>query len=306
MLKKLRPYISIGLLVIALGLAVLFIHKHKNLLTQLGNTPLSVGLIVLGLYIVMFAALMLKFSATLKVCNIKLKNDENAKLNAHTLLINFFIPGQGGPIYTGIYLFKKYKLKVKNFILATILYYIIYALISVGLLLAGSRPLWQTIASILIVGGAGTFAAKRYMNKANIGKESLNLRFPAITWLTLATLFQAIVQVVIYAVELKSVNHHIRLSQIITYTGAANLALFASLTPGAIGIRESFLIFTEKLNHLSSSNIVLASLIDRSVYLVFLGLIIIVTLILHVNVWSVGKRKNSLELKGYGSVNGKP
>jgi uncharacterized membrane protein YbhN (UPF0104 family) len=106
--------------------------------------------------------------------------------------------------------------------------------------------------------------------------------------LFLATVLQAIVQVTIYAVELHSVNHHISLSQIITYTGAANLALFVSLTPGAIGIRESFLIFTEHLHHISSANIILANVIDRSVYLIFLLILVVL-----VSIWQIKNKWDS-------------
>ena len=302
MLKKLKPYISIGLLLAALGIAALYVSDHRYLITQLRHTPLRVGLTVLALYVIMFVVLMIKFSATLKICNTKIDDQENVKLNAHTLLINFFIPGQGGPVYTSAYLFKKHGLKIKNYLSATVLYYLIYALLSVCLLLAGSRPLYQTIIAVVAVGALGLFLARRYMNRAHLGKDSLSLHPPTISWLTAATLLQAVVQTAIYAVELKSVNHAISLSQIITYTGAANLAMFAALTPGAIGIRESFLLFTEKLNHLSSNNILLASLIDRSIYLVFLGLLIVVSLVLHINIFSGSKNKSFLNLKRFGSV----
>jgi uncharacterized membrane protein YbhN (UPF0104 family) len=67
----------------------------------------------------------------------------------------------------------------------------------------------------------------------------------------------------------------------ITYTGAANFSLFVALTPGAIGIRESFLLFTKRLNHLSNANILTASIIDRSIFLIFLGVLFIVGIILH-------------------------
>ena len=65
-----------------------------------------------------------------------------------------------------------------------------------------------------------------------------------------------------------------------SYTGAANFALFVSLTPGAIGIRESFLFFSQRLNHITNAAIVGANVLDRTVYVIFLGLIFIVLLII--------------------------
>jgi uncharacterized membrane protein YbhN (UPF0104 family) len=108
----------------------------------------------------------------------------------------------------------------------------------------------------------------------------MNLGARTIGYLIFATVLQSIIQLGIYAIELHSVNSHITAMQMITYTGAANLALFVSLTPGAIGIRESFLIFTRNLHHISSANIVIANVIDRSVYLVFLILLIVLSVVL--------------------------
>ena len=68
-----------------------------------------------------------------------------------------------------------------------------------------------------------------------------------------------------------------------TYTGLASLTIFVSLTPGAIGIREAFLIITKKLIHISSSSIILANLIDRSIYIIFLGILGLFILIFHLN-----------------------
>src|SRR5581483_313742 len=80
-----------------------------------------------------------------------------------------------------------------------------------------------------------------------------------------------------------TVDRNVALHQAITYTGAAQLALFVGLTPGAIGIRESFLILTERLNHIASSVIVEANVIDRAVYLVFLGSLFLLILSMHAN-----------------------
>jgi len=220
------------------------------------------------------------FSASINVCNKKIPQKENAELNAHSLFINFFIPGQGGPVYRGIYLLKKHKLKIKNYLAATILYYVFYAIVSIFLLLASIRPWWQTIGLTIVLGVCGIFAASKYSKRLKVRKDALNLSPRSLLYLFLATVLQAAVQVIIYSVELHSVNSHIHFSQVVTYTGAANLALFVGLTPGAIGIRETFLIFTRHLHHISSANIILANVIDRSVYLIFLIVLLIVTVTL--------------------------
>ena len=281
MLKKIRPYISIILLISALALATIYLSKNPALIDRFLKTPLILIFGLLGLYLIVFSSLAIKFAASLKVCHFSINSIENAKLTAHMLLINFFIPGQGGPIYLGAYLLKKHKLKVKNYIAATALYYVIYAVLSVFMLLSPSRPWWQVLIAISLTLAVGYYLSKSYIKKAHIQKSALDFSLRTLIILTLATIFQLIIQTVIYGLELHSVLPTVHLSQIITYSGAANLALFVSVTPGGIGVREAFLLFSEKLNHLSSSNIILASLIDRSIYIVFLLIIIFMTSVYH-------------------------
>jgi len=93
--------------------------------------------------------------------------------------------------------------------------------------------------------------------------------------MALATLLQVCLLLTIFSIELHAVAPHVHFSQIVVYTGVANLALFVSLTPGAIGFRESFLVFSQKLHHIDNSTIVAANLIDRSVYVTLLVLLAI-------------------------------
>ena len=117
--------------------------------------------------------------------------------------------------------------------------------------------------------------------KRNKSPTNLIFSFNTISILILVTLIQAVIQVSIFYIELHSINSHIVLSQVITYTGAANFSLFVSLTPGAIGIREGFLLFTRHLSHISVGNIVAASILDRAVFFIFLGILFIVTASFH-------------------------
>jgi uncharacterized membrane protein YbhN (UPF0104 family) len=274
MIKKYKPLLSVLLVLIAISVAAYYLTEHHSLVVQLVHTPPLVVAAVLALYAIMFGVLVLILKATVNICNKQITQAENSQLNANSLFINFFVPGQGGPIYRGVYLYKKHRLKVKNYIIATLIYYVIYAVISIFMLSVAVRPWWQTTSFSLIVAGGGIVAVKTYSQRVKLKKHSLNLGVKAISYLLLATLAQALIQAIIYAVELHSVNNHISPMQIVTYTGAANLALFVALTPGAIGIRESFLIFTRNLHHISSANIVIANVIDRSVYLVFLLILI--------------------------------
>lgn len=268
--KKLRFIIGLIIVVGTVVAVIFYFIKHRNLITELGHISLLTLLSVFLLYIVMLGVLLVVLDATLRLCYKHLVLQENLFLNAYTLMINYFIPGQGGPIFRGAYLRKKHNLKVRNYIAASLAYFALYALVSVMLVAIGSRPWWQSILiailSMCVIASVVTFYAK----KQKVKKSDLNIKLLPVGYLLVATLTQAILQVIIYYVELHSTNQHASLGQILTYTGIANLALFVSITPGAIGIRESFLLITEKINHISSGNILVANVIDRSVYLLFI------------------------------------
>jgi uncharacterized membrane protein YbhN (UPF0104 family) len=163
-----------------------------------------------------------------------------------------------------------------------LLYYFFYGLVSILLLLAGSQPWWHTVLGLLVATGVGVVCFKIYLRHSK-SQTGTGFSLKGGSFLLLATFLQTLVQVAIYYTEVHTVNHQIAFHQVITYTGAAQLALFVGLTPGAIGIRESFLILTERLNHISSSIIIEANVIDRAVFLVFLGLLFLLILSMHAN-----------------------
>lgn len=283
MSKRLRFIISIVIILLTIAEFTYYLSRHSYLLKQLAHTQLSTILWLLLLYSVMLGVLALILQATLSVCHLTIKLKDNLLLNAYSLFVNFFIIGQAGPGVRAVYLKKHYKLLVRKYIFVTLLYYAGYAVISTGLVLAGSNvSWWLKIISTLVVIGVCIGVVRLYTLRTKLKSDSLNLSLNTLFKLLIVTLLQALLQIIIYMVELHSVNSHVSLSQTITYTGVANLALFVGLTPGAIGIRESFLVLSEKLHHISSANIISANLIDRSVYLVFLGILFIATISFHV------------------------
>jgi uncharacterized membrane protein YbhN (UPF0104 family) len=280
MKKKTRLILSAIIILSTIGGLIYYISKHQNLLTKLSHTPPSVILLILVLYAAWLYSLVLILQAILYMCRTKIGTSDNILLNAYSLFANFFIPGQAGPALRGVYLKKRHNVRYRDYIYGMLVYYFFYGVISVVLLLAGSRPWWQTVTALIVTACVGALVFKLYEKRL---KEKSNhlLGIKGGAFLLAATLLQAFIQVSIYFVEVHTVNRQIVLHQVITYTGAANLALFVGLTPGAIGIRESFLVLTERLHHISSSVIIEANVIDRAVYLVFLGLLFLLILSMH-------------------------
>jgi uncharacterized membrane protein YbhN (UPF0104 family) len=290
MKKNIRIFLSVLIVGLTIAEFVHFLAQHTYLLRQLGRTSPLLIIWLLLLYMAMLGALALIMHATLRICRIKMGAQDNLLLNMYSLFINFFVIGQAGPGLRAAYLKKYYGLLIRKYIFVTLVYYACYAIVSALLILAGSAAPWYyTIVAAVLFGAVSYFAISFYLRRKKLGKDGLNLTTSTLSYLMLTTVIQAIIQVAIYFLEVHNVNSHVSLKQIMAYTGVANFALFVGLTPGAIGIREAFLVFSERLHHISSANIISASIIDRSVYLLVLGILFVVTISLH------AKRKFSFE-----------
>ncbi|HVA11121.1 MAG TPA: lysylphosphatidylglycerol synthase domain-containing protein [Candidatus Dormibacteraeota bacterium] len=290
MKKNLR--IALGILIVLLTIAEVayYLSKHTYLLRQLAHLSPAIIVWILLLYGVMLGALVLIMQASLRICRVAMGARDNLLLNMYSLFINFFLIGQAGPGLRAAYLKKYYGLKVRKYLFVTLIYYACYSIVAALLMLAGSSAPWfWSVLAAVALGGISFGAVFLYMRRSKMDSDGLSLNTNTLSYLMLATVFQAIIQISIYFMELHSVNSHVTLKQTMAYTGVANFALFVGLTPGAIGIRESFLVFSQRLHHISSANIVSANIIDRSVYLLFLGILFVAIASLHV------KRKLSVE-----------
>ncbi len=269
--------------IIIAATAVIFVYyvkQHPATLDQIKQLPPLTIVILLTLYAVVFLAYAMVTRASLLIYDKKMSGQENMLFNAYSSLINFFGPGQSGPIFRGAYLKKRHGLTVRQFMFTTLIYLGFYAVLSALLMFVGSRPWWQTILLMAIIGGASLAWIRRYKQRAKLGTvQGFTVR--NVAWIFGATALQVLAVTAVYGVELQRVGAQASIGQIMSYTGVANFSLFVALTPGAIGIREAFLVFSQNLHHLGNSIIVAANVIDRAVYLVFLGLLFALVLALH-------------------------
>lgn len=280
MKKQIKPLIAIAVLLATVSVFVWYSRAHPEVLQQLKHLKITTLIALLGLYAIWWGALAAVLQATMRLYDKKMSIRENVMLSAYSSLINFFGPGQSGPGLRAIYLKKKHNLGIKKYIFATLVYYAFYSVISAGMLCAGSQAWWKTVVGMFVAAGGSFFVLKWYAKRSHL-KSDAGMNLPILGWLFAATLVQLIAQFIIYFVEVNAIDSRVSVGQALTYTGAANFALFVALTPGAIGIRESFLLFTQHLHHLGGGIIVAANVIDRAVYLVLLGIMFIVVLFLH-------------------------
>lgn len=269
---------------IVLATIAIFLHymlRHPAIWRQVRTTPPLVLAGLVLLYLGWFATLGLVMHMSLRVYRRSIKVQENFLLNAYSTLVNFFGPGQSGPAVRGAYLRAKHNLRVKDYLFTVLLYYAFYVVVSAFFLFAGSQAWWRTLLVVVLASLVCWWALRRFARRKHLEADKPQLTLPNLGWLFFATASQAVLQVIIYFIEIHQVQAHVTLAQSITYTGAANFALFVALTPGAIGIRESFLLFTRKLHHIGSSTIVAANVIDRAAFIVFLGVLFVLVLSMH-------------------------
>ncbi len=260
-----RPVAAATILLVTIAAFVYYFRGHPEVGRQLRQTSPSLLILLLALYLAGIGALTMVTLATLRLCKLRIPGSEGLLLTMYTAIINFFGPLQSGPAFRAVYLKKKHNLNLKQYGVASLVYYFFYAGISCVLLLSGVLKWWLVVLIPLVLLCGWILSRSR-----QLAPRFQQLDLSGWYLLALATFLQIVVVTAIYYAELRSVAPGVQLSQALVYTGAANLALFVSLTPGAIGFRESFLVFSQHLHHLSNNAIVAANIIDRAMYIVLL------------------------------------
>ena len=275
--SKWRSLAAITILVLTVVVFVVYFVNHPEVWDELGQIPRTTLFIILGLYLIFVGSLALVNTATLRLCRYKMKASESLLLTMYSSVINFFGPLQSGPAFRAIYVNQKHGVKIKDYTIASFVYYFFYALFSIILLFSGVLKWWITPFAIVLL--VAIFYMKFKKNKY-LGRLSL-LSLSNWPYMAAATFAQIFVLLMIFWIELTAVSPGIQCSQVAIYTGAANLALFVSLTPGAIGFREAFLVFTQKLHHIDNATIVAANTLDRAIYVLMLLILSGVIIITH-------------------------
>ncbi len=280
-MKRLRIIAGWGIILLTVVVFVRFIKANPNVWWQLQKTkPVTILLVILG-YAAMTGVLTLLYKVMTDICKVKIPAKENLLLTMYSNVVNFFGPLQSGPGFRLVYLKRKYKINVPAYIGVSLLYYVCFAVVSGLMLLSGVFGWW--ILALFGVVVVSMYLGMPKVLKIPTVKKLIPQILPikSIGILMLLSVLQVLVVAVIYFSELRSLSPGVSFGQAIIYTGAANFALFVSLTPGALGFRESFLYFSRDIHGINESTIVAANILDRGIYVVFLGIVFIVILAMH-------------------------
>jgi uncharacterized membrane protein YbhN (UPF0104 family) len=282
--RHLKTAVSLLILIATVLAFVWYMRGHQEVVDSLRQMPLLLLAAIVGLYGLWFIALAFITRATLRLYDKHMPFGENILFNAYSSLINFFGPGQSGPIFRGAYLKKRHGIGIGQYVFGLLVYYALYGVISVAMVLAGSRPWWQTVAGVAFA-AAGSWAVLHWYSrrKKTQARAGMAARLTPLTigYMAAVTAAQLLFQAIIFGLELRHVAAGVSLGQVLVYTGIANFSLFVALTPGAIGIREAFLAFSQGLHHIHGPAIAAASVIDRASFIVFLGGLFVLVISLH-------------------------
>jgi uncharacterized membrane protein YbhN (UPF0104 family) len=277
--RQVRSALGIAILVATVLLFINYGRTHPGTFSQIGQVGLKTLFLVLFLYTLFVATNAVILFVNVQMCSRKISYSDGFLLTAYSTLVNFFGPLQSGPGFRAVYVKNKFGISLKSFGIASLFYYGFYAIFSLCMLLLGFEQTWIGLLVFLAVGAA----TLNFIRKRLKSPEAKSLIHPRlIASVALVTFIQVFLISLIYFTELRSIDASISFKQAVIYTGAANFGMFVSLTPGAIGIRESFLLFAERLHHIPESTVLAASLLDRGIYFIFLGGIFALVSLFHV------------------------
>lgn len=268
MQPRVRTVAGITIVIATVLLFINYGRTHPGTFSQIRTVGPGTLALVLFLYTLFLGTNAAILFINVRMCSRKIGFRDGFLLNAYSTLVNFFGPLQSGPGFRAVYVKKKFGISLKSFGIASLFYYGFYAIFSLCFLLMGFAQVWLGLIVFIVVGAATiTFIRKKL--KSPEAKALIHPKL--IVGVALVTLLQVFIISLIYLTELRSLDASITFKQAIIYTGAANFGMFVSLTPGAIGIRESFLLFAERLHHIPEATVLAASLMDRAIYFIFLG-----------------------------------
>ena len=270
-----------------------YVSRNPQIIDQLAATsPLVITWIVI-LYMLSFFALAFSTALIVQLYNKRISYSENFLLTMYSSLVNFFGPTQSGPGVRAVYLKLKHGIKIRQFIFGTLLYYAWYGVLSGLMLLAPIVSWWQATLVAAVLAAGSYMVIRLFMQKnseATIAQVALPRFLQLFGMLGVVVAAQIACIAAVYYMELRSLDSSVDIISAISYTGAANFALFVAITPGAIGIREAFLVFSQQIHGISNDLIVAASVLDRAAYFLILGIMFVIVLVSH-----AGKRFKTIQ-----------
>lgn len=261
-IRRNRRPLAIIVLVGFLVFVVVYVALNPSIIVE----ALSIGWRNIGLLAVLYVGVMVThffvLETTIRISRNRLPMREGFLLTIYSTVSNFFGPLQSGPGIRAVYLKSRIGLRFRVYLAATLYYFFAFGVLNGSLLFLTTAP-WLSGLGVLV----GCLLVAVTMTRFGFAD-----RWAWVVALAGVTAVQVLLMAVVYFVELNAVTTGpgYGFDQALVYAGSANLSLFVSITPGAIGIREAFLVFAQGLHGVDLDDIVAAGIVDRAFYALFL------------------------------------
>lgn len=299
-----RRLLSGSITIAFLALFIWYASNNKDDLSQLKDVAIAgLLLIALGKVLVFISnGLFTKWSA--EAFTEKFSIGEGVYISILSAVGNFFGPLLGGTSIRAFYLKKYHNLAYSKFASTLIWYYLILFLLVSAVAIASVLglsdskqtesllvffSLWLFIVSFFIL---FKFPLKKdaFQNKNKIirfiskvlvdiekGRHIISKDKSLISKLFLVSALSFGASLFVSYVEFTLLNISVSVPALGLYTALVSLSLLISITPGAIGIRESILLIVSSTMGVTASDIIQLAVIDRGVHFLLLIVLFIIT-----------------------------
>lgn len=270
---KVRRTTSLLLLVVAATILFWYLRSHPAAVSSLKNVTTSVLMTVNLLYIASTFTLVMIMNETVLFSSKKVSMYESFLVTCYSTCANYLIPGQSGPGVRALYLKTNHKVPVRVVLLGTLVYLLwVLALSTCMVLYVAASSRVKEALLVMAVLAFVVLVLLLLLRTCSAGptKARLAAHSRLVSLVGVWTLLQLVVIAAIYYVELTAIDPRISISQTVGYSGVANLSLLVAITPGAIGIREAFLIISQNIHNIPTETIAAASALDRASYVLLL------------------------------------
>jgi len=279
-----RPLAIVVLVAVAVFIAVYIAVRPEIIGDVLAVGPVALAWLA-GLYAVIILTHWAILVLTVRWCDARIGVREGLLLTVYSTVANFFGPLQSGPGVRAAYLKAKVGVRLRDFTLATLVYYLAFGAVNVSLLFARTLP-WLTWLGLALTAALVGAIAWR----SGAGKRI------ATAAIALVTTVQALLMAAVYHVELNAVaGPGADVLQSLVYSASANLSLFVSITPGAIGFREAFQSIAQPLHGVGLDAIAATAILDRAFYVLFLGALFALSSLLNLRSMFSGPARDARE-----------
>lgn len=310
-IAKLWAYLKIAVFILFIVLFVKYFLDNRVEFTKITLVSPIVLLAILVLQAGIVMTNVFFFKTLLTFFNININLVDSYKVIVQSSLINFFGFLQGGTGYRAYYAKKKFNISYKKFTFLFAANTLIVFLITTAIGLAGVLlysvqtgvfnpvvilvflTLFLTLALTLMVKPTSFLLKSRRLQtvqKVIVQWRAMTSNKKLISTLLCLSVLQFTFSILIYGIELWSIGGSPSFTGLLVYTAIANLSILVAITPSAIGIRESLLIFGQNSLGVSTGAIILSATIDRVSYFI---LLIMLAVSVQVILFSIKNRKEN-------------